>query len=231
MKHNYCLFILCLSLLSFSTHAQSTIQHRITGGLINSTLHLDTEQELEVLPRGAIGPSLSSTSPNLASEGVGFSLGYQGQFHHRWELAVRANYMGRTIEDNAENFASRSSITPELLDKLQHTRSYRGLWFEGLMFWRVIGPYSRADIQLGTGVSYAYLHYDYLLGYFLDLNRGDFDSIRFAEERKTVWGIPIHFQVQYPVSPEVKIGFNAHLNPHFDGTLGTGVMLFGAYRW
>ena len=122
-------------------------------------------------------------------------------------------------------------FTPEQFDDLQHTRSYRGLWFEGLLFWRIIGPYSLADIQLGTGVSYAYLQHNYLRGYLLDMNRGIFDSITFAEERRTSWGIPFHFQVQYPITSQVKIGFNAHVIPYYNSNVTTGMMVFGAYRW
>ncbi|MEO0875450.1 MAG: hypothetical protein AAFY48_12670, partial [Bacteroidota bacterium] len=145
MKNDYALLFLCLTFLSVSIYAQSTVQHRVTGGLTNTTLHLDIRQETRVISPGAIGPGFFGTSDHLVSRGIGFNLGYQGQIHDRWEIAVRASYMGNTIQDNADNFASRSILTPDLIDRLQHTRSYRGLWFEGLLFWRLVGPYVRGD--------------------------------------------------------------------------------------
>ena len=229
MQNLYLLFGLILSLLPLSAEAQSSIRHRLTAGLVSSTLHLETQHDVELIWSGA--RNTSSGTSNAPSEGIGLSLGYQGLVHPRWELAARANYLGNKVPGEVDVYGVSNLLSPERLDELRHPREYRALWFEGMVFWRVPDTYSLVDIQIGTGISYAYFQHSYLRGYILDMDRELFDVKQFFEERKTTWGIPIHMQLQYALSPKIKIGFNGHVNPYFDGTSITGVMAFGAYCW
>ena len=71
----------------------------------------------------------------------------------------------------------------------------------------------------------------YLQGYIYNGGLGFFDVKTFADEQKSHFGIPFHFQIQYPVSSAVKLGVNAHANIYFNDNLLVGMMVFGAYRW
>lgn len=229
MKNQQLLFSLFLSIIPFLAFTQSNIQHRVTAGVSRSTLQLLMTYEAEFVSSISRGRTRSKSTRPIESRG--FGIGYMAQLHRRWEVAARVNYAGNTVTEDVKILANDSRLSYEQINELRHPRKYRGLSMDGVVFWRVVSPYVTADVQVGTGISYHYYKQSYLSGYVFDLDRNIFDVQSFIEERKSNWGLPFHFQMQYPLNPAFKVGFNAHVNVYFNSNVMAGVMLFGAYRW
>ncbi|MEL6655633.1 MAG: hypothetical protein AAFR36_04270 [Bacteroidota bacterium] len=230
MKHNYGPYCWLFFLLLMSGYAQSQIDHRVTASLSKTTIDFTTRYKTKVI-HGSGSMNSYSLRTVIDSPGIGFGIGYQGRFHRRWEVAGRVNYLGNSIKEGQDRFAVRNHLPPELERELDYTRKYRALWLEALLFWKVTRRISAVDIQLGSGITYMYNKHFYLQGYVYDRGLGIFDVKTFVNERKSDFGLPIHFQVQYPINPTLNIGVNTYANIYFEDDLLVGVMVFGAYRW
>ncbi|MGH1436126.1 MAG: hypothetical protein ACRBG0_16890 [Lewinella sp.] len=213
-------FLLPLLLL-----AQKTTDQRIIFGIAQSHLHLTTTDHYETYSSNSRSTSIRSETNN--SRGLGFNLGYSRTVHPRWELTTRINYAGNKVQDTIHYYYRLPTTT--LPDT--RTRSYRAFWSEAMVFWRMIGDRSLADLQLGTGIAHLYYRQEYSSGYVYNLDFDQFDVKYHTIERKGSFGIPIHLQFQYPINYNWKVGFAAQFNSFFDGNKQSGVTAFAAYRW
>jgi hypothetical protein len=161
------------------------------------------------------------------SRGLGFNLGYSRKIHPRWELGARINYAGKQVQDTIQHSFTRPNTALPVI----RPRTYRAFWSEAMVFWRMVGDRSLADLQLGTGIAHLYYRQEYDSGYVFNLDFDQFDVKYYTIERRGSFGIPIHLQFQYPINYSWKVGFAAQVNSFFNGDKQSGVTAFAAYRW
>ena len=230
MKTFTLLSLFVLLLLSQSVWGQSYPKSSVLFGVSHSSLYLYAPGDYRVYGDFSTQTSIWDNSTPSPVKGIGFSAGYSWQLASRWELSLRVGYSGNTVEERIMSTYGFSPSAGSYDYTFDRNRKYRAAWFEGLIFRRISGPHIKPDIQLGTGLTFLYHKQDYLSGFEFDLNRGIYDVRYFSTERKGNFGIPIHVQLQYPVSPVVKLGINTHANILFDGSVLTGLTAFATYR-
>jgi hypothetical protein len=214
-----------LFVLPFLLLAQKTTDQRVTFGIAQSHLHLYTTDHYETYSSTTRSTSIPSQIHH--SRGVGFNLGYSRKIHPRWELSTRINYAGQEVQDTIRDYYRHPNTSfPDT-----RTRTYRAFWSEAMVFWRMVGDRSLADLQLGTGIAHLYYRQEYDSGYIFNLDYDLYDVKFYTVERKGSFGIPIHLQFQYPINYNWKIGFAAQVNSFFNGDQQSGVTAFAAYRW
>ena len=229
MKNFNLLFLFAVLSLP-SLFCQSFPQQSVSFGLSRNTLYLYAPGEYRVYGGNSSHRSVWDTSDATPVRGIGLSAGYDLQWSPRWEASLRASYSGNTEEELILRMSGYSSSAGSYDHTFQRSHKYRALWFEGLLFRRILGSYVTPDIQLGTGITYLLLSQDYLSGFDFDLDRGIYDVQYFSKRRKARLGLPLQIQVKYPISPDFKIGINAYANLLFDGSAVTGVTAFATYR-
>ena len=205
--------------------AQKTIDQGLLFGISQSHLHLETTDHYETFSSTSRSTSINTQIHH--GRGVGFNLGYRLNIHPRWELSARINYAGQEVTDTIRQYYQYPN-TP-----FQETRSrtYRAFWSEAMIFWRMIGNRSIADLQLGTGIAHLYYRQEYDSGFIYNLDAAQYDVQFYTIDRKGSLGIPIHLQFQYPINYQWKIGCSAQVNSFFNGAQQTGVTAFAVYRW
>lgn len=215
-------FLWILPVLLF---AQKTTDQRVTFGIAQSHLHLETTDHYETY--STTTRSIGIRTQIHHGRGVGFNLGYSHTIHPRWELIARINYAGQEVQDTIRHYYRHPNTNfPDI-----RSRTYRAFWSEAMVFWRIIGDRSLADLQLGTGIAHLYYRQEYDSGYVFNLDFDQYDVKFYTIDRKGSFGIPIHLQFQHPVNYNWKIGFAAQVNSFFNGAQQTGVTAFVAYRW
>lgn len=212
-------------LLPFLLIAQKTTDQRLLFGIAQSHLHLYTAENYKIYD--SHGSGTIGINQIYHSRGPGLNIGYSKKIHSRWEFMARVNYAGNKVQDTIQHsFYRPNASIPET-----RTRIYHAFWSEAMIFWRIIGDQSLADVQLGTGISHIYYRQEYESGYIFNLDFDQYDVKFYTIERKGSLGIPIHLQFQYPINYNWKLGFAAQFNSFFNGDKQSGVTAFAAYRW
>ena len=216
-------------LLLFSITAQAQVEHRLSIGLETNFALMQTSLESTVYFASSSRSSSGGSSTEWFSA-MGVTAAYALQFHDRWEGMVRASYSGNTSMDQIMNRRGYSSLIGNYHFQYEHPRKYRHLWGEFLLFRRIYGEHVLPDVQVGTGITYMTYTQDYMSGYEFDDSIEDFTVKYFTNERKSVIGIPLQVQVQYPLGPKLKVGGNGHINIFMDGSAIVGLNTFLVYR-
>lgn len=224
------LYLICWTILLFTVglHGQSRPGQEATFGVSYNDIFFSTLNDVRIV--GNRSSSFGRGYSNGSLSAMGLSAGYSLKLSERWELALRANYSGRSISERVYELRGNSTANGEFSYTFNRPRKYRAIWQETLVFWRVFGPHVRPDIQIGTGFTYLYYTQDYRSGFEFDLDRGIYEVEYFTKERRHNQAIPIHLQFQYPINYQLKVGFSAYVNHFFGRNNISGVMLFGAYR-
>lgn len=228
MKKLYLLFVFSSMLVSQASFGQSNLKQYLSIGVSQNALHIEAPGLYHIY--GAFFSSTNTWSGVREGKGVGLSVGYATQLSYRFELALRANYTGNTVTELISRVRGDNANGDRYDYTLERARAYRAVWLESLVFWRVVGPRSRADIQLGAGLSYLGYQHEYESGFEFDVERGIYDVQTFTSERKGSIGLPIHAQIQFPVAARFKLGLDAFVNFYEHGRTATGLTLLGAYQ-
>lgn len=227
MKNQYLLFVVIISCFFQFIQAQSYSQY-LTLGVARNNMNLQTETGYTYIDAfSSVGVDVDYRQPLT---GFGISAGYTLRYHHRWEASFRTQYSGNTMTERFGNREEPHSPGGPFPRGIEEERKYRGLWFEGLIFWRMFDSYVKPDIQLGTGIAYLLYTHEYLSGFILNEDLGIYDGRTYTSERKNSAGMPFQLQLQLPIHDDWKLGFNAHLNLFFDGNITSGLTAYAAYR-
>ncbi len=228
MQQLYFFLILSLFLCSQSLLGQFVSKQHLTLGLSQNEVHLNAAGSYLVY--GTFANSRHSFSGARGAESIGVSAGYTLQFLPRFEASVRANYTGNRSEELIMRTRGENANGERFDHTFMRVREYRAVWAEALLFWRVIGPRSRADVQLGIGVTYLGYTQNYRSGFEFDVDRGIYNVQAFVDERRGRLGLPLHAQMQFPIANRVKLGLDGFINFYGDDKTITGLTLIGAYQ-
>ncbi|MEL7220917.1 MAG: hypothetical protein AAGJ93_06330 [Bacteroidota bacterium] len=217
-------------LLSFlSLDAQNNGKHALSIGLSNDQFHFRTDYMSHIFSDNTAASSYQTIVER--NKTIGFQLGYTYHLRERWQLSLRNNYSG-------DRFIAQRGIFDSLMvdDALielprEHNRRYRINWTEALVFWAFDSPYYDLSLHLGTGVSYQIYSFDYRSGYSYDAQFEQYDYQEFQHRKGNSWGIPLQFQLQYPLNDQLYLGLNFRGNLFFNAPNQSGTNLYCAYRW
>lgn len=228
MKKLYLLSFLFLFVSAQSLFGQAGSKSSLTIGVSQTAVYINAPGTYLVY--GAFTSNRRSFSGVKGGESLGLSVGYTRQVLPRFEASFRANYTGNTIDERLHQIRG-DNVNGEPYDyTFERTRKYRVAYLEGLLFWRVIGPRSKADVQLGAGITYFNYWQEYRSGFEFDVDRGIYNMQAFTKERIGKFGLPLHAQIQYPITPRIKLGMDAFISMYdFDQSVA-GLTFFGAYQ-
>lgn len=228
MQKLYFLIVLSLFFCSQTLLGQFVPKHLITLGVSQNEVHIDASGSYLVY--GSFTSSRNTFSGVRGAESVGFSAGYTLQFLPRFEASIRANYTGNKSEELIMRTRGDNAGGERYDYTFTRVRDYQAVWAEALFFWRVIGPRSKVDVQLGIGVTYLGYTQNYRSGFEFDVDRGIYDVQSFVDERKGRLGLPLHVQMQFPIANRVKLGLDGFINFYGDDKTITGLSLLGSYQ-
>jgi hypothetical protein len=212
----------------FALQAQNRGDHFLSFGLSNDQFHYRTTYE-----QHAFSSNSSYTSRQSLVErntAIGFQLGYTYHLSDRWQFSLRNNYSGdqHLAQEGIFDTLDMNDLFIEL--PREHIRKYRTNWTEALAFWSLNRKHSRLNVQLGIGVSYLVYWNSYRAGFSYNLDFGQYHFEQYKIEKGNSWGIPLQFQMQYPIFRRFWLGLILRANPSFEGHGQTSATVFCAYR-
>ncbi len=219
---------LMITLVGFGLYGQSKLTQRASFGISYNDIYFATDNDYRIT--GDYRSRSSRGYSNESVSGLGLSAGYAIELGRRWEVALRMNYSGRSIEERVMELSVTTDTNGTSEYTFNRPRKYRAFWQESLVFWRVLGSHVRPDIQIGTGFTYLYYTQDYRSGFEFDTDRDIYEVEYYTKERRANQAIPIHVQFQYPVTYDLKVGFSAYVNHFFKRNNIAGVQVFGSYQ-